>query len=490
MSTAILANGDFPRHPAALAALRGAERVICCDGAATQALLHGIRPAAVAGDLDSLPGFLRERFAPVLSKSGEQETNDLAKAFRLCLAHGWRDLVFLGATGGREDHTLGNLSHFVDFAREAPGATLVTDSGVFRAVLPPGGAVPVFPGQQVSLVASGPAAHVTASGLAYPVQTLRLDRWWRGTLNEATADIVEIATDAPLLVFTAHADAGAKHHLPAHDPSPLPVALTVAGSDSGGNAGIQADLRAFHALGVHGCCAITSLTAQNPLGVRSAQAADPALVADQLDAIFEGYRVGGAKTGMLPSAEIVEVVAEKFAAHPEIPLVVDPVMVATSGARLVGDTAVAAIRDRLLPLAALATPNLPEAEVLLGEPVTDAALTARHLANRLGCAVLLKGGHSAERPAEDFLAQKDGTVLRITSAAIQNPLSTHGTGCTLSAAIAGALARGLPLPDAVLAGKALVFEAIRTGRPVPPSTVLGMPTSLPLAEVLVASSSC
>ncbi len=487
MSTAILANGDFPRHPAALAALRGAERVVCCDGAAAQALLHGIRPAAVAGDLDSLPGCLRERFSALLVHSAEQETNDLSKAFRLCLAHGWRDLVFLGATGGREDHTLGNLSHFVDFAREAPGAPLVTDTGVFRVVLPPGGTIPTKPGQQISLIAPDPSTRLSATGLVYPVQALRLQRWWEGTLNEATADTVEITTDAPLLVFSAHADAGAKHRLPAHDSSPLPVALTVAGSDSGGNAGIQADLRAFHALGVHGCCAITSLTAQNPLGVRSAQAADPALVADQLDAIFEGYHVGGAKTGMLPSAEIVEVVAEKFSAHPEIPLVVAPVMVATSGARLVGDDAVSAIRDSLLPLAALATPNLPEAEVLLGEPFTDTATAARYLADRLGCAVLLKGGHSAERPAEDFFAQKDGTVLRITTNAIQNPLSTHGTGCTLSAAIAGALARGLPLPDAVLAGKALVFEAIRTGRPVPPSAVLGLPSSLPLAEVLVAS---
>ncbi len=487
MSTAILANGDFPRHPAALAALRGAERVVCCDGAAAQALLHGIQPAAVTGDLDSLPDFLRRRFSAILVHSDEQETNDLAKAFRLCLTHGWRDLVFLGATGGREDHTLGNLSHFVDFAREDPGATLVTDTGVFRAVLPPGGAIPTAPGQQISLFAPDPAGNLSATGLVYPVQALRLGRWWEGTLNEATADIVEIATDAPLLVFTAHADAGAKHHLPAHDPSPLPVALTVAGSDSGGNAGIQADLRAFHALGVHGCCAITSLTAQNPLGVRSAQAADRALGADQLAAIFEGYRVGGAKTGILPSAGIVEVVAEKFSAHPESPLVVDPVMVATSGARLVGDDAVSAIRDGLLPLAALATPNLPEAEVLLREPVTDAATAARHLADRLGCAVLLKGGHSAERPAEDFFAQKDGTVLRITTNAIQNPLSTHGTGCTLSAAIAGALARDLLMPDAGLARKALVFDAIRTGRPVPPSAVLGLPSSLPLAEVLVAS---
>jgi len=174
-----------------------------------------------------------------------------------------------------------------------------------------------------------------------------------------------------------------------------PAALTVAGSDSGGNAGIQADLRAFHVFGVHGCTAIAALTAQNPWGVSGVQEVTPEFLRRQLDAVLPHYSLGAAKTGMLATAPLIEAVADCFARVPGLPKVVDPVMVATSGARLLAPDAVAALCARLLPLAALITPNLPETEVLLGRPVGGVvAAAARALRERFGCAVLVKGGHA------------------------------------------------------------------------------------------------
>ncbi|MEI8242834.1 MAG: bifunctional hydroxymethylpyrimidine kinase/phosphomethylpyrimidine kinase [bacterium] len=261
--------------------------------------------------------------------------------------------------------------------------------------------------------------------------------------------------------------------------NPQPVALTIAGSDCGGNAGIQADLRAFHGFGVHGCTAIAALTAQNPTGVAGILPATSDFLRLQLQTIFDGYYVGAIKTGMLLNAELIEVVAEVLARHKGIPLVVDPVMVASSGARLLEDAAVEALTRRLLPLASLITPNLPEAAVLLGRPVAGGAAAgeaARELAALFRCAVLVKGGHgSFSNQASDFLCVGEGQLACLRTPVVRHPLSLHGTGCTLSAAITAALATGCSLADAVAEGKSYVYEAIRHGRTLgPQAAVLGM----------------
>ena len=256
------------------------------------------------------------------------------------------------------------------------------------------------------------------------------------------------------------------------------AALTVAGSDSGGNAGIQADVRAFHTFGLHACTVLAALTAQNPSGVSAVHVPDADFVAAQLDAVLPAYAIGAAKTGMLATREVIEAVAAKLAAWRGAPVVVDPVMVATSGSKLLRDDAIDAMRSRMLPVAALATPNLPEAEVLAGLAIrsrADMAEAARRIRAAAGCAVLVKGGHAAESTAEDLLVCDEGSFV-YSSPVVANPASTHGTGCSLSAAIAASLALGRPLPDAVAEGKAYVYEAIRTSLPVgPAATVLGMP---------------
>ena len=264
------------------------------------------------------------------------------------------------------------------------------------------------------------------------------------------------------------------------------VALTIAGSDSGGNAGIQADLRAFHVFGVHGCTVLAALTAQNPFGVRAILTPDAEFVGMQLDAVLEAYAVVALKTGMLSAPDVIETVADRLLLYSRILKVFDPVMVATSGARLLQDDAVDMLKNKLLPLATLVTPNLPEAEALTGrslatrEEIADAALA---LADSLGCAVLIKGGHGMGPLAEDVLY--DGSALyRISAPRIDAPLSTHGTGCSLSAAITASLACGKRLLDAVVEGKAYVYESIRTGVWVGEGTaVLGTPSRLPLDRV-------
>lgn len=261
-----------------------------------------------------------------------------------------------------------------------------------------------------------------------------------------------------------------------------PCCLTVAGSDSGGNAGIQADLRTFHAYGLHGCTVFTSLTAQNPSGVSGIHAVPPEFVAAQLDAVLGVYDIRAMKTGMLPDASAIEAVAERVAAHPEIAKVIDPVMVATSGARLVAPSAVEAIKSVLLPLAALVTPNLPEAAVLCGMDdggIRDAAdaAAAQELARRLfgeyGRPVLVKGGHGAGRSAVDVLF--DGHDVREFSMPwVENPVSTHGTGCSLASAIAAELALGRGIAEAVSGAKQYVYDAIATSFLVGPGCgVLG-----------------
>lgn len=258
------------------------------------------------------------------------------------------------------------------------------------------------------------------------------------------------------------------------------VALTIAGSDSGGNAGVQADLRAFHTYGLHGCTVFSALTAQNPFAVTAVEVPDVKFLEAQLDAVLPTYSIGAAKTGMLPTRQVIETVAAKLSRYPEIPLVVDPVMIATSGARLIQDDAIAAMRDCLLPHATIATPNLPEAEELYGQKIASPAEmldAARTLAKRANCAILIKGGHAAGTTATDFLALPDGFAVRYRSPLIEHPKSTHGTGCSLSAAIAAGIARGLSIRDAVALGKTYVYEAIRQSLPVgPKATVLGTPS--------------
>ncbi|HRR33499.1 MAG TPA: bifunctional hydroxymethylpyrimidine kinase/phosphomethylpyrimidine kinase [Kiritimatiellia bacterium] len=266
------------------------------------------------------------------------------------------------------------------------------------------------------------------------------------------------------------------------------VALTIAGSDSGGNAGIQADLRAFHVFGVHGCTVLAALTAQNPFGVRGILTADAEFVGMQLDAVLEAYAVSALKTGMLSSPDVIEAVADRLVPHNRISKVMDPVMVATSGARLLQDDAVATLTGKLLPLATLITPNLPEAEVLAGHAVggRDAiAEAARELGDTFGTAVLIKGGHVESVEAEDVLYDGE-CVHRIAAPRIEQPLSTHGTGCSLSAAIAASLACGKALLDAVVEGKAYVYESIRTAiRVGEAAAVLGTPVRLPVERVRV-----
>jgi hydroxymethylpyrimidine/phosphomethylpyrimidine kinase len=242
----------------------------------------------------------------------------------------------------------------------------------------------------------------------------------------------------------------------------LPIALTIAGSDSGGGAGIQADLKTFAALGVHGTSAVTCLTAQNPKGVRSVQACRAAVVRDQIDAVFEQLPPRAVKTGMLFSSAIIRVVVEAFSRRDRPPLVVDPVMVATSGARLLQPTAVRVLRDQLLPRATLVTPNLDEAALLLGRrlaSVESLRAAARDLQARYGCAVLVKGGHlRGLREAVDIFY--DGREELLLRAPFVRGVSTHGTGCTYSAAITGYLARGLTLPAAVCQAKEYISQAI------------------------------
>lgn len=240
----------------------------------------------------------------------------------------------------------------------------------------------------------------------------------------------------------------------------LPVAMTVAGSDSGGGAGIQADLKTFAALGVHGTSAITAITAQNTVGVTDVLELPPQLVVAQIDAIVDDIGVAAAKTGMLSSSDIIEAVAGAIARHGISLLVVDPVMVAKGGARLLRDNAVGALRESLLPLAAVITPNLPEAEVLLGRPIgtLDERRDAAQELVRMGArAAVVKGGH-AEGDAVDVYADAD--QLFELSAARIDTVNTHGSGCAFSAAIASYLAMGLSTADSVRRAKAFISSAI------------------------------
>jgi hydroxymethylpyrimidine/phosphomethylpyrimidine kinase len=228
-----------------------------------------------------------------------------------------------------------------------------------------------------------------------------------------------------------------------------PCALTIAGSDSGGGAGIQADLKTFSAQGVYGASVITALTAQNTVGVRAIHTAPCDVIAAQIDAVLEDLPIRAVKIGMLASADIICTVADRLRAHHPPAVVLDPVMVAKSGDPLLHADAVAALTADLLPLATILTPNLPEAACLLGlETIDDPESAARALLALGPAAVLVKGGHGTGDMVTDVLVLRDGTPHSFSHPRLPTP-NTHGTGCTLSSAIAAGLAKGAPLPHAV-----------------------------------------
>lgn len=247
--------------------------------------------------------------------------------------------------------------------------------------------------------------------------------------------------------------------------STLPPVLSIAGSDSSGGAGIQADLKTMLANGVFGMTAIAALTAQNTTGVRMVTNTPPDMLAAQIDAVFEDIPPLAVKIGMVSSVELIDVIADRLTFHKATNVVLDPVMVATSGAKLIEDDAIAALTSQLFPLATVITPNMPETQVLCDLAVTqgaqpinydngesistpaDMTVAGHLLADHFGCAVLVKGGHGTQ-DASDVLVEPNGRVTWFTGYRVDNP-NTHGTGCTLSSAIASHLALGEDLPTAV-----------------------------------------
>jgi hydroxymethylpyrimidine/phosphomethylpyrimidine kinase len=250
-----------------------------------------------------------------------------------------------------------------------------------------------------------------------------------------------------------------------HDGPALPVcALTIAGSDSGGGAGIQADLKTFAAHGVHGLSAIAALTAQNTRGVTAVHIPDIGFLRAQIDACFDDFRIGAVKLGMLANAKVIHAVADAIETHRPAQLVVDPVMVATSGAKLLEDDALDALRTRLLPLATVLTPNIPEAELLCGIRIVDAsgAQAAIDALRQFGAhAVLLKGGHLDE--GNQVVDRYRDTIDRLEFAHERLLLGAHGTGCTLASAIAANLCHGLAMRSAVECAIGYVEAALRRG---------------------------
>ena len=244
----------------------------------------------------------------------------------------------------------------------------------------------------------------------------------------------------------------------------MKTALTIAGSDSSGGAGIQADIKTMTANGVFALSAITALTAQNTTGVTGIFETTPEFLAQQLDAVFTDIYPDAIKIGMVSSSALIETIAKKLRQYDAKHIVVDPVMVATSGARLIGEDAVSALIEELLPRASVITPNIPEAQVLCGCELSDEESCERaavSLARSLGVNVLVKGGHGAH-DANDVLATRSGETHWFRHEAIPTS-NTHGTGCTLSSAIACGLACGLSVPDAVAAAKEYLTGALSAG---------------------------
>lgn len=243
----------------------------------------------------------------------------------------------------------------------------------------------------------------------------------------------------------------------------FPVALTIAGSDSGGGAGIQADLKTFASLGVHGTSAITCITAQNPKKVLAIQPSEPKIVRQQIEAVFAELPPRAVKTGMLFSEEIIRVIVSFFKTSKQIPLIVDPVMIATSGAALLKPSAQKVLQNQLLPLATLVTPNLDETQVLTGKrpkTVEEMRAAAKIIFQKFGCAVLVKGGHLKNSlDATDVFF--DGRKEILLTAPFVRGVRLHGTGCTYSAAVTAYLALGESLPNAVRLAKKFMARAIK-----------------------------
>ena len=242
-------------------------------------------------------------------------------------------------------------------------------------------------------------------------------------------------------------------------------ALTIAGSDSGGGAGIQADLKTFQMRGVYGMSVLAAVTAQNTLGVQAIHGVPLDIIRAQIDSIATDFQVAAFKIGMLGTAEVIECVAEKISGKPFGWLVLDPVMVATSGARLLKEDAIAALTAELFPLAAVITPNLPELALLSGGAIQsreDRISAAQQLSKTWGCAVLAKGGHGADLDTCDDILIAGEKVTVFSGPRLDTP-NTHGTGCTLSSAIAANLAKGFTLTDAIARAKEYVTGALAAG---------------------------
>ena len=246
--------------------------------------------------------------------------------------------------------------------------------------------------------------------------------------------------------------------------------MTIAGSDSGGGAGIQADLKTFAALGVYGTSVLTAITAQNTVAVTAVHEVPTDMITAQIDAVVTDIGVDAVKTGMLSSSSIIECVAESLQRYSDVPglrlLVVDPVMVAKSGDSLLREDAVGVLRDRLLPLAAVVTPNIPEAETLTGRTIVtddDVREAARSIVAMGAASVVVKGGHR-DGPATDLYF--DGSSFREFTSPRIDTVNTHGTGCTFASAVAAGLAQGLATEDAVGQAKEYVTEAIRSSFPI------------------------
>lgn len=252
----------------------------------------------------------------------------------------------------------------------------------------------------------------------------------------------------------------------AKDPKTYYRVLTIAGSDSGGGAGIQADLKTFAANRCYGMSVITALTAQNTRGVTAIHALPPSFAVDQLTAIFTDIGTDAIKIGMLYSAELIEAVAETLNNFRPRNIVLDPVMVAQSGDKLLQDEAIQAIKEHLMPVADVVTPNLPEAEVLLGQQIEtfqDVQRAARELSMIGGRSILIKGGHMAESKSTDLLYLTEEDRFCSLEAARIDSQNNHGTGCTLSSAIAAHMARGSDIEEAVNKAKTFIHNAIRAG---------------------------
>lgn len=246
------------------------------------------------------------------------------------------------------------------------------------------------------------------------------------------------------------------------------AALTIAGSDCSGGAGIQADIKTFSALGVYAASAITAITVQNTLGVSRVEGVSASVVEEQIHAVMADIRPAAVKVGMVHDAATIESIARALACYPVPHIVVDPIMVSTSGCPLLADDAIQVFWQRLLPLATLLTPNIPEAEVLSGMAITDAAschAAGMRIAAETAGYVLIKGGHAVGGSKTDRLYGADGLKGEFTAATVTTP-NTHGTGCTLSAAIAAYLALGHPIEEAVARAKTYITQALAAGSDV------------------------